>query len=136
MIQGFLVDRTDTAGLSPIVTNRGAVESVRVVAREEYYELTTDLAGADEDDILVGVIDHVLTVAAKTVSESCRDIGGFLLVDYHEGTIEQSFALPFDADEQDMGVRFEAGTLTVTIGRRVTAKPLDLSSWRSAHAHC
>lgn len=136
MIYDVFTDRSEAADFPPIATNPGKAANVRIIAGKDHYELMINLSGADEDDILVGVIDHVLTVAAKTTSEASGDIGSFLLVDHREGTIEQSFALPFDADEQDMAMHFEAGILTVTIGRLTASKPVDLSLWRSVHAHC
>ncbi|MHB1204982.1 MAG: Hsp20/alpha crystallin family protein [Rhodospirillaceae bacterium] len=135
MIHEAFADRTEVADFPPTTLNHSAASDVRVIAGKDHYELMINLAGADEDDIIVGVIDHVLTVAAKTISEACGDIGSFLVVDHRESTIEQSFSLPFDANEQDMAMQFEAGILTVTIGRLTAAKPVDLSMWRSVHAH-
>lgn len=99
-----------------------AVRGVNIVERPNHYELITDLKGATEDDVLVGVIDHVLTVGSKTASEICGDIGKFLVVDHQERLIERSFALPINADEDDVCLNFTDGKLRVIIGRKTPSE--------------
>ncbi len=95
-----------------------AARDVDIVARTNSYEVITDLKGASEDNVVIGVLDHVLTVGSKVATETCRDIENFLVVDHRERLIEQSFALPNDADEDDVCLNFAGGKLKVIIGRR------------------
>lgn len=121
-ISGQMFSNLATGTYSSFLISAGghkdAPRDVDVIAAADHYELIADLQGADEDDVVVGVLDHVLTVGSKTATETCRDIGNFLVVDHRERSIEQSFALPGDADEDDMYLKFADGKLSVIIGRK------------------
>ena len=136
MVAGFTGWQETADGLTPPVVARIRAGDVRVIASPDRYELVTNLAGATEDDLSIGVVDNVLSITAATASESCRDVGGFLLVDKRRGWLEQSFVLPLDADEQNIASHFEGGVLSVIIGRRVIAKAIDLRSWHTPYAVC
>lgn len=107
-----------TGNYSAVVLPAAETGGVNIVELPDRYELIVDLKGAVEDDVLVGVLDHILTVGSKTASEVCNDIGSFLVVDHRERLIEQSFALPADADEDDVCLNFAGGKLKVIIGRK------------------
>lgn len=107
-----------TGNYSAVALPTPPANGVNIVEGQDRYELTIDLKGAAEDDVLVGILDHILTVGSKTAFEACNGIGSFLMVDHQERVVEQSFALPIDADEDDVGLRFGDGTLKVIIGRK------------------
>lgn len=113
---------------APMPAPAPAEADVDIVARPDHYEVITDLKGASEDDVVVGILDHVLTVGSKTATETCSDIGSFLVVDHRERRIEQSFALPNDADEDDMYLNFSGGKLKVVIARRAAGETAALAT--------
>lgn len=129
--------RAGAADHSVIVFNPGSSPWVNLATAADRYELATNLGCTDDDEVTVDVVDRLLTIRASTSNEICRDVGTFLLVDRRDHTVEQSFALPFDADETDIVSRFDNGVLTLIIRRRVPLnKAIDLSAWRSPHAGC
>ncbi len=137
MEQAAIAERPATTGNSSIVIDGSRAAWVNIATNRDHYEIVTHLGVANEDDLAVGITDHVLTIAAKHCSETCREVGGFLLVDHRDNAIEQSFALPVDANEDDLTLNLDMGVLKVVIGRRQGfGQPVDLSAWRVPRVVC
>jgi HSP20 family protein len=87
------------------------------------YVLKADLPGIAEADLDVSVHNSVLTVAGKREAEQRKDGESYSLYERQFGTFTRSFQLPETADGERVEAKLEAGVLTLTIGKRVEAKP-------------
>jgi HSP20 family molecular chaperone IbpA len=94
-----------------------ALSPINIRENEAFYEIRTELPGADADNIFVGVVDDVLTIGAKTSAETQHSIGRFFAIDHRIALIEQSFALPADVDAGNLTTTFNDGALTVLLTR-------------------
>jgi HSP20 family protein len=90
---------------------------VAVVENDAFYEIRSVLPGVDADDVIVGVADDVLTIGAKAIVETQRTCGRFFTIDHRVVLVEQSFALPPDADAHNLTTSFHDGVLSVFLAR-------------------
>ncbi len=95
------------------------VEPSSISIREDAtcYEIRTALPGVDAEDIMVGVADDVLTIGAKACAQTQRAVGPFFTIDHRVSLVEQSFALPPDADACNLTMTFQDGVLSVLVAR-------------------
>lgn len=84
--------------------------------RGDRYELTVDVPGAEQSDVVVRVEGHMLIVEgsrATTTEES--EPGSFVRRERQFGRFERRIALPQDADDSTLSTEFANGVLTVTL---------------------
>ncbi len=91
--------------------------SISIVENDRFYEIRSALPGVDADDVFVGIADDVLTIGCKTCTEKQTTIGRFFSIDHRVATVEQSFALPPDADTHQLTTTFRNGVLSVLLAR-------------------
>lgn len=91
--------------------------SIAVLESDAFYEIRSVLPGVDPEDIVVGVVDDVLTIGAKACAEEQRTLGRFFSIDHRVALVEQSFALPPDADAHALTTAFHDGILSVFLTR-------------------
>lgn len=101
--------------LPPIVAEEPS--PIAVLENDVFYEIQTALPGVDADDVIIGVVDGVLTIGAKACTETERTLGGFFSIDHRAAMVEQSFALPPDADSHHLTTRFHDGVFSVFLHR-------------------
>ena len=94
---------------------------IRVMDQEDYVEIVTTLPNGTEDDIIIGIIDGVLTIGAKVHSEEQHDFGGILVIDHAEKSIEQSFALPVATEAKDIHATYDGADLRIVVKKREPA---------------
>ena len=100
-----------------------------VEAREDDKGLTieVDLPGVNPDDVSVELSEGVLTIKAERRLEKDLDEEKKNGVKYHiteraYGTFLRRFALPFEADEENIEATFDKGVLKVFIPRKEEEK--------------
>ena len=100
-----------------------------VEAREDDKGLTieVDLPGVNPDDVSVELSEGVLTIKAERRMEKDLDEEQKNGVKYHiteraYGTFLRRFALPFEADEENIEATFDKGVLKVFIPRKEEEK--------------
>lgn len=91
--------------------------SINICENDACYEIRTALPGVDIEDVIIGVVDDVLTIGAKVCAEMQQTVGSFFAVDHRISLVEQSFALPADADAQSLSTSFNDGVLSVLMAR-------------------
>lgn len=99
--EGFLLPRVDAA------------------ETEAGLELTAELPGFDEEDVLLDIHDGVLTIKAehKEEKEEKDEKKHYHLVERRQGTFLRRFALPFEADADKAEAHLDKGLLKVTVPR-------------------
>jgi HSP20 family protein len=96
--------------------------TVDVAERDDAYEITAELPGADDKDVHITLDGGVLTISGEKKAERKQDTKDVHFTGRKYGSFQRSFALPDDADEQRINADFSKGVLKVTIGRSKQAK--------------
>jgi len=100
--------------------------SINIREHEMCYEIRTALPGVHAEDVIVGVADDVLTIGAKACAETQRTLGRFFTIDHRVALVEQSFALPSDADARNLTTTFNDGVLSILVARTPNSNVVSL----------
>ena len=96
---------------------------VNIAETEAGLEVTADLPGVDPADIALDLSEGVLTIKAehRMQKEENDEKKQYHLVERSTGSFLRRFALPFEADEDNVQAAFDKGVLTIKVPR--SAKP-------------
>ena len=89
----------------------------------EAYVVKADLPGVEEKDLDINVHNGVLTVSGTRSAEERKEGESFALYERQYGSFTRSFSLPDTADGEKIDAKLDSGVLTLTIGKKVEAKP-------------
>jgi HSP20 family protein len=89
-----------------------------VSATNKEVQVTAELAGLEEDDVEIMLLDGVLTLRGERTSES-RSI---LYSERRRGFFQRSLQLGPDLDPENVLTAFKNGVLTITIAKRPEAQ--------------
>ncbi len=95
---------------------------VDIVEKDCAYELTADLAGADEKDVEVTVTNDILRIKGARHDEREHAEGDYVLRERSYGSFERSFRLPADVDGTKVAAAFKKGVLSVTLPKTAAAR--------------
>lgn len=76
--------------------------------------LTADLPGVSKEGLDVSVVENVLKIHGRVVSETPKG-AKLVLQEYREGDYYRSFILSDEVDADSIRAEFEAGVLTLTL---------------------
>jgi len=82
-----------------------------------FYEIRTALPGFDAENVIVAVSGDVVTIAAKACGQTHSVLGSFFTIDHRVTLVEQSFALPPDADAHNLTTTLQDGVLSILVAR-------------------
>lgn len=99
------------------------VPPFEVVEREDGYVFQADVPGLKEQDLDVTVENGQLIVSGARVAEERKEGENYFLHERRFGNFTRAFKLPDNADETKVDAGLEHGVLTVTVGKRESAKP-------------
>lgn len=93
--------------------------------RETENELVVkaDLPEVNEKDIDLRIEDGTLILKGERRMESKEEKGGFHRIERSYGTFARYFTLPETVDPEKVKAEYKNGVLTVTLGKKETAKP-------------
>ena len=94
-----------------------------VVEREDGYTFTADVPGIREQDLDVTVEDGQLLVSGSRAAGERHEGENYYLHERRFGNFTRAFKLPDNADDGRIQAALDSGVLTVTIGKRESAKP-------------
>ena len=94
-----------------------------VIEREDAYVFTADVPGIKEPDIDVTVENGQLIVSGARSAEERREGENYFLHERRFGNFTRAFKLPDNVDDGKIDAALDGGVLTVTIGKRESAKP-------------
>jgi HSP20 family protein len=97
----------------------------------EQFIVRADVPGVKEEDVDVSVHNGVLTITGRRLAEERREGESYYLFERQYGAFSRSFALPDTADSDKVEAKLDQGVLTLTIGKRVDAKPKKISFKKS-----
>ena len=87
------------------------------------FVLRADLPGVAESDLDLAVHNSVLTVSGHRQAEERKDGDSYALYERQFGSFTRSFALPDTADGERIDAKLDNGVLTLSITKKVEAKP-------------
>lgn len=93
----------------------------------ESFVLRADLPGVADKDIDISLHNSVLTVSGNRSAEERKEGETYALYERQYGSFSRSFSLPDTADGEKIDAKLDAGVLTLTIGKRIEAKPRKIS---------
>ena len=84
------------------------------------YDLTIDLPGVKKEDIKAELNDGYLTVSAEsdTSKDEKDENGKYICRERYTGSYSRSFYVGDAVTEQDIGAKFENGTLKLTVPKK------------------
>lgn len=89
----------------------------------DHFVFRADLPGVKEPDLDISLQNGVLSVSGSRTAEEKREGESYYLYERSFGTFSRSFSLPEVADPDKVEAGLADGVLTITIGKRVEAKP-------------
>jgi HSP20 family protein len=89
----------------------------------EAFVLRADLPGVAESALDIAVHNSVLTVSGTREAEERKDGENYALYERQFGSFTRSFSLPDTADGERVDAKLADGVLTLTIAKKVEAKP-------------
>jgi len=116
---------------APAVKSNWKTFSVDVIEDGDQYQVSAELPGFSESEVDVTLNDNLMVISAtKKVEEkeesNVEDSFKYLLRERAEGQYKRSFALPKDADREEIKASLKDGVLNLSIGKKPEAKPLSI----------
>jgi HSP20 family protein len=87
------------------------------------FVIKADVPGVEEKELDIAVHNGTLTVSGARAAEQRKDGESYALYERQYGSFSRSFALPETADGERVDAKLANGVLTLTIAKRVEAKP-------------
>jgi HSP20 family protein len=107
------------------------VPAFEVKETSEAFVLKADVPGVAETELDIAVHDNVLTISGTRQAEERKEGEAFALHERQYGSFSRSFALPATADGERVEAKLDAGVLSLTIWKKVEAKPRKIALKRS-----
>ncbi len=98
-----------------------------VVERQDGYVFQADVPGVREQDLDVTVENGQLMVSGARAAGERKEGENYFLHERRYGNFTRVFKLPENADDGRVDAALDAGVLTITIGKRESAKPRKIS---------
>ena len=96
--------------------------NVDVSETEQGYEITADLPGMDAKNIEVTLTNNVLTLKGEKKQEREENKKDYYLRERISGTVQRTFTLPDDVDNEKIDTQFSKGVLTINLPKSAEAK--------------
>ena len=108
-------------------SRRNFVPAVELSETDESYTITVELPGVKKDDVQVDLREGMLIVQGEKRSEreEKKERGRYLERTY--GSFCRTFALPSDADSDQLKASFKDGVLTIQVPRSEESKPRQIA---------
>lgn len=121
-------------GWDPLFGGRPATAfspAFEVKETNEAFIVKADLPGVAEADLDIAVHNNVVTVSGSRSAEERKEGESYALYERQFGSFSRAFALPDIADGERVEAKLENGILTLTIAKKVEAKPRKIALKKS-----
>jgi HSP20 family protein len=89
--------------------------AVDVNETETEFFLSADMPGLDKKDVSVDIHDGVITIKGERDIDNEKSTDGYRIRERQLGSINRSFRLPDNVNEDKVAAKFKNGVLTVTL---------------------
>ena len=117
----------DLFGWDPFAEGRATstsfVPAFEVKETSDHFMVKADLPGVKEENLDVSFHNGVLSVTGHRAAEERQENESFYLYERQFGSFSRSFSLPDTADPDKIEAKLENGILSLTVGKRIEAKP-------------
>eukprot|EP00898_Chlorokybus_atmophyticus_P001131 jgi/Chlat1/2018/Chrsp158S02307 len=107
-------------------TTGAASVPVDIVETADAYKFVAEVAGLTRDDIKVTVAENVLTISGEKKPTPKEEGDSIRRAERRTGKFRREFALPKNADPNNVTAAVENGILTVTAAKKAEAKPIEV----------
>ena len=118
----------DQNSLSPDI-GAGA-PAINVAETKDAFEVTAELPGVDEKDIMVSLDDNQLVISGEKKAESTKEEKDWHVQERSYGSFYRSMSLPFEPEDGAVDAHFDKGVLHLTIKKHAkaikTTKTIDI----------
>ena len=99
------------------------VPAVDVYEDAQQVVLKLEVPGVKQEDLDINVENHRLTVKGERKFDSQQKEENYHRIERRFGSFTRSFTLPQTVDMENVKAQYEAGVLTISIGKKAEAKP-------------
>lgn len=96
--------------------------NVDIAASDSEYSIAVEVAGVDEKDVNLELVNNSLIIKGEKKQEKERNEKGYYRVERSYGTFQRVLSLPEDADQENISAKFNNGVLTITLPRKAVPK--------------
>jgi HSP20 family protein len=97
--------------------------SFEVKETPDAYVVKADLPGVKDEDLDISLHNGVLSVSGARKTQERKEGETYFVYERQYGQFSRSFALPETADPDKVEAKLDAGVLSLTIAKKVQAKP-------------
>jgi HSP20 family protein len=94
---------------------------VDITENDDAYIITAELAGINEDDIELNLVDGILTLKGEKREER-EEERGYHVSERRYGAFRRTFRLPSGVDDPQVSAEFDKGVITVTLPKTGESK--------------
>lgn len=110
-------------GNDELMTTGNFVPPVDIFEDTNHVVLKLEVPGMRQEDLNLQLENHTLTVRGERRFEQETSEKNYHRVERRYGTFARSFTLPNTVDTEKVQANYEAGILTIELGKRAEAKP-------------
>lgn len=104
-------------------TNGSFVPAVDVYEDEKQLTLKLEVPGIRQEDLDIRLENQTLTIKGERKFENQEKAENFHRIERRFGTFVRSFTLPQAVDTEAVSAGYDAGVLTISIGKKAEAQP-------------
>ena len=112
-------------GLEPLEEGEvrwGMVPPIDLVEKDQAYEITAELPGLDENDVLVNYDDGILTIKGDKKEEAETKEENMYVSERRYGSFQRSIRVPESVDADKIEANFKKGVLTLMLPKKPEAQ--------------
>ncbi len=107
---------------SDLLRNR-ALPAVNVKESEKNYEIDVVAPGRSKKDFNISAENGVLTISSETKEEKEEKEKDYTRKEFSYSSFSRSFALPENANEEDIKANYADGILKLEVAKKVISQP-------------
>ena len=107
---------------SDLLKNR-ALPAVNVKESEKNYEIDVVAPGRSKKDFNISAENGVLTISSETKEEKEEKEKDYTRKEFSYSSFSRSFALPENANEEDIKANYADGILKLEVAKKVISQP-------------
>lgn len=95
--------------------------SIDIAATDKEYVISVEIAGVEEKDVSLELVQNSLVVRGEKKQEQRRSEGDFYRIERSYGSFRRVLSLPDDVSRDEIDAKFKNGVLTITLPRKAAS---------------